>query len=101
MARFFRTRSLASRAVQAGSIRVNGERVTKPARSVGIGDVLTFPQGRVIRVVRVAGFAPRRGPASEAQTLYADLSPEPASREARPDRNERRKAIEAKRGPLE
>ncbi len=80
---------------------MNGERVTKPARNVGPGDVLTFSQGRAVRVVRVEALAPRRGPAPEARALYTDLSPEPASREERPGRNERRKAIEAKRGPLE
>ena len=87
--------------MQSGSVRVNGERVTKPARALGVGDVLTFPQGRVVRVVRVEAFAPRRGPAAEAQTLYSDLSPEPSSRGERPSRNERREAIEAKRRPLE
>jgi ribosome-associated heat shock protein Hsp15 len=80
---------------------VNGERVTKPARSVAAGDVLTFMQGRAVRVVRIEGIGSRRGPATEARTLYDDLSPEPASRVERPDRNERRKAIEAKRPPLE
>ena len=38
------------------------------------GDVLTFPQGRIVRVVRVIDLGGRRGPASEAQTLYEDLS---------------------------
>jgi ribosome-associated heat shock protein Hsp15 len=87
--------------VQSGKVRLNGERVSKPARSVGVGDVLTFSQGRVVRVVRVEGIGARRGPAAEAQMLYTDLSPEPASRSERPDRDERRKAIEAKRQPLE
>jgi ribosome-associated heat shock protein Hsp15 len=87
--------------VQGGGVRLNGDRVTKPARSVGIGDVLTFSLGRTVRVVRVEGIGARRGPATEAQMLYTDLSPEPASRDERPDRDERRKAIEAKRRPLE
>ena len=80
---------------------MNGERVAKPARSVGVGDVLTFSQGERIRVVRIAGIGTRRGPAPEARMLYEDLSPEPASREKPPDRDERRRAIEAKRGRLE
>jgi ribosome-associated heat shock protein Hsp15 len=38
-----------------------------------VGDVLTFPQGHQIRVVRVLALAERRGPATEAQALYCDL----------------------------
>lgn len=87
--------------MQSGGVRVNGERVIKPARMVIIGDVLTFSQGRTVRVVRVEGLAGRRGPASEARVLYEDLSPEPASPGERPSRNDRRKAIEARRRPLE
>ncbi|MFD3189460.1 RNA-binding S4 domain-containing protein [Sedimentitalea sp. HM32M-2] len=74
-ARFFKTRSLAARQVSGGHVRVNGARVTKPACAVGAGDVLTFAQARQVRVVRIAALGVRRGPASEAQTLYEDLSP--------------------------
>jgi ribosome-associated heat shock protein Hsp15 len=57
-------------------VRVNGTRATKPAASVGPGDVLTFAQARAIRVIRiVAGIGTRRGPAAEAQALYDDLDP--------------------------
>jgi ribosome-associated heat shock protein Hsp15 len=73
-ARFFKTRSLAARVV-AGGLRVNGARITKPAAPVGPGDVLTFTQGRAVRVVRVLALGQRRGPASEAQALYDDLAP--------------------------
>ena len=74
-ARFFRTRSLATEAVAAGHVRVNGTRTVKPAFSVGAGDTLTFPQGAQIRVVRILDTAPRRGSAPEAQQLYRDLDP--------------------------
>lgn len=74
-ARFFKTRSLAARTVSDGAVRINGARTTKPASTVGPGDVLTFAQGRAIRVVRVAAIGLRRGPAAEAQALYADLAP--------------------------
>ena len=73
--RFFKTRSLATREVQAGHIRVNAARVTKPAHPVAPGDVLTFAQGAWIRVVRIVAVGDRRGPAPEAQALYDDLSP--------------------------
>ncbi len=73
-ARFFKSRSLAARVCADRRIRVNGAVVAKPDHRVRIGDVLTFPQGREIRVVRVAGIGSRRGPAVEARTLFDDLS---------------------------
>ncbi len=76
-ARFFKTRSLAAKEASAGHIRVNGERISKPAYQIGAGDVLTFPQARVIRVVRVLEIGTRRGPAPEAQSLYEDMTPSP------------------------
>jgi ribosome-associated heat shock protein Hsp15 len=74
-ARFLKTRSLSAKLISGGHMRVNGDKVLKPAHNVGPGDVLTFPQGREIRVVRVVAIGTRRGPASEAQTLYDDLTP--------------------------
>lgn len=73
-ARFFKTRSLAAKQVAAGHVRLNGAKVLKPAQNVGAGDVLTFAQGRLIRVVRIEALAERRGPAPEAQALYFDLT---------------------------
>ena len=73
-ARFFKTRSLAAKVVTSG-LRVNGQRIAKPAFAVGPGDVLTFAQGREVRVVRIVALGTRRGPAPEAQALYADLAP--------------------------
>ncbi|MCE8546783.1 RNA-binding S4 domain-containing protein [Ruegeria pomeroyi] len=75
-ARFFKTRVLAAEAAGSGRIRVNGNRVSKPAHAVGPGDVLTFGQGRQVRVIRVEALGTRRGPAPEAQTLYTDLDAE-------------------------
>ena len=74
-ARFFKTRSLAAKIVSAGHVRVNSNKITKPATLVGKGDVLTFAQSHRIRVAKIIALATRRGPASEAQTLYEDLSP--------------------------
>ncbi len=76
-ARFIKTRSLATKLVSGGHVRVNGARIAKPAQPVGPGDVLTFAQGRRIRVVRVEALGLRRGPATEAQALYTDLDPVP------------------------
>ena len=89
-ARFFKTRGLAADLVSGGRLRLNGSRIVKPAHAVGPGDVLTFPQGSRIRVVRVLAPALRRGPAAEAQALYQDLAPQeagppPPSAAERPD----------------
>lgn len=72
-ARFFRSRSLAVAMLAGGVARLNGQRVSKPGALVAAGDVLTFPQGDRIRVVRVLALGLRRGPAAEAQALYQDL----------------------------
>jgi ribosome-associated heat shock protein Hsp15 len=70
-ARFFRTRTLAARAVEGG-VRVNGQRTVKPGTAVRSGDVLTFVQAGRVRVVEVLDPGERRGPAAEARTLYLD-----------------------------
>ncbi len=75
-ARFFKTRALSRTVIEAGRVRVNGTPVSKTATRVGAGDILTFPQSRRIRVVRVAGSGTRRGPAREAATLFEDMSPQ-------------------------
>ena len=75
-ARFFKTRGIAAKLVAGGHVRVNSDKISKPAHSVGAGDTLTFPQGRLIRVVRLLDTGTRRGPAPEAQALYDDLTPE-------------------------
>ena len=74
-ARFFKSRSLAAGVVNAGKVRVDGTPVSKPARSVGPGDTLTFVKERETKVVRIIACGTRRGPAPEAQALYEDLSP--------------------------
>ncbi|MEM7643649.1 MAG: RNA-binding S4 domain-containing protein [Pseudomonadota bacterium] len=101
-ARFFKTRSLSAKTVSGGHVRVNSLKVAKPAYAVGAGDVLTFPQARQIRVIRILACGTRRGPAPEAQALYEDLSPpepkpEPAPKapkfegKGRPTKRDRRK----------
>ena len=101
-ARFFKTRGLSGKQVSAGHVRVNSEKVAKPAHNVGPGDVLTFTQARQVRVVRIVDVGDRRGPASEAQALYDDLSPAPEPKDSvapapkyegkgRPSKRDRRK----------
>jgi ribosome-associated heat shock protein Hsp15 len=72
-ARFFKTRSLASKAVSGGHIHVNGSRV-KPARVVQVGDRLHIRRGVIEFEVTVLELSGRRGPAVKAQTLYEETS---------------------------
>nr|WP_295828613.1 RNA-binding S4 domain-containing protein [uncultured Azospirillum sp.] len=74
-ARFFKTRSLAAKLCNDGGVRLSGAVVTKAHAAVKPGDVLTFAQGRHIRVIKVVALGSRRGPAPEAQALYEDLAP--------------------------
>lgn len=82
-ARFYRSRSLATEACAAGAIRIDGAHALKAHAALRPGQVLTFVQGRHVRVIEVVGFAERRGPASEARLLYRDLAP-PADEDALP-----------------
>lgn len=84
-ARFFKSRALASRMVSSGRLRLNGESISKPHRQVLPDMVLVFPQGETIRTIKILALATRRGPASEAQTLYEDLDP-PQAKESKTDR---------------
>jgi ribosome-associated heat shock protein Hsp15 len=77
-ARFFKSRSLAAKACHDGRVRVSGQEAAKAHYSLKVGDVLTFPLGPNIRVVRVMALAMRRGPPAEARGLYEDLAAGPA-----------------------
>lgn len=112
-ARFFKSRSLSAGMVTGGHCRVNGNRISKASFAVGPGDVLTFPQGRTIRVIRIVALGSRRGPAPEAQALYDDLDPPsekppadppPVARidgNARPTKRDRRKLDEDRKRQLD
>ncbi|QRZ13887.1 RNA-binding S4 domain-containing protein [Paracoccus methylovorus] len=72
-ARLFKTRTLAADAIGAGGIRVNGQPCSKPAQVVRSGDTITVSAHGRVRVMRVLVLGERRGPASEAATLYEEL----------------------------
>lgn len=106
-ARFFKTRSLASKAVSGGHVHLNGKRI-KPSRTVQGGEQLRIKRGVEEYTVNILALSSRRGPAKVAQTLYEEteesqaqreqareqrrLVKAPASRpEGRPDKRDRRK----------
>jgi ribosome-associated heat shock protein Hsp15 len=70
-ARFFKTRSLATDAVDGGKVRLNGDRV-KPARGVKVGDKLEIDNGSTEWEILVQDLSDKRGSASIAQTLYSE-----------------------------
>lgn len=72
-ARFAKSRSLAQKFVAAGHVRINGAKAESPARLVRAGDVLTLTLARDVAVLRVEAPGARRGPATEARTLYERL----------------------------
>ena len=73
-ARFFKTRTLASKVCAGGHVRLDGRHVKRASQMVMVGQILTFAQARDVRVVEILALSERRGPASEAQTLYRDLT---------------------------
>jgi ribosome-associated heat shock protein Hsp15 len=102
-ARFFKSRSLATDAVNGGRVHVNNVRA-KPAREVQVGDTLSISRDEVRFEVVVQSLPARRGPASEAQTAYRETDESTAERArqreqlrnappapiGRPDKHERR-----------
>lgn len=79
-ARFFKTRSMASKAVSGGRVHVNGGRV-KSAKNVNVGDTVRIHRNEVEFVVTVLQLADKRGPAKVAQTLYVESSESIQARE--------------------
>ncbi|CAN5125719.1 S4 domain-containing protein [soil metagenome] len=76
-ARVVKARSSAAALVESGHVRINGVREKAPGRGVKLGDVVTVGLDRTVRVLKVAGFAERRGDAAAARVLYADLQDQP------------------------
>ncbi|HMC56014.1 MAG TPA: RNA-binding S4 domain-containing protein [Gemmatimonadaceae bacterium] len=112
-ARFFKTRSQASEAVDGGHVEINGERA-KPSRQLKLGDELRIRINHYTFVVHVRQFNERRGPAAEAQLMYEEteasraerarlaeqrrLAPTPAYEEGgRPTKRDRRDMARVKR----
>jgi ribosome-associated heat shock protein Hsp15 len=72
-ARFFKSRSLATRFIEKSRCRIDGRVVDKPHATVMPGMVLTFALGPRVRVVRIVALGERRGPAPEARALYDEI----------------------------
>lgn len=79
-ARVVKTRSLATKLVADGYVRVNAQRIETPAKPVGPGDVLTIALESRVIVLKIVGIGTRRGPFSEACLLFEDLNPRSAAK---------------------
>jgi ribosome-associated heat shock protein Hsp15 len=107
--RFFKTRSLATAAINGGKVHLNAERV-KPAHRVRIGDRLSLSLQGIVAEFEVLGLPQRRGPAAEAISHYLETAASAQRRvklreqqrlanisrprpEARPDKRERRRLM--------
>jgi len=69
------SRTSAQALAERGIIRLNGRRIDRAHAPVRVGDLITVPQGHVVRVIRVEALPERRGPASEAQLCYSSITP--------------------------
>jgi ribosome-associated heat shock protein Hsp15 len=73
-ARFAKSRSLAARLCAGGEVEVNGVAVAKPNHAVKTGDIVVLAQRGRERRVRVVALGERRGPATEARTLFEETA---------------------------
>ncbi|PAY10116.1 RNA-binding protein [Bradyrhizobium sp. UFLA03-84] len=72
-ARVVKARTSAAELVASGHVRLNGTREKSPGHVVKVGDVVTVALDNSVRVLKVIGFAERRGDAGSARELYEDL----------------------------
>lgn len=70
-ARFFKTRALATEAINGGHVHLNGSR-PKPSRNLSVGDALSISKGQDSFEITVLLLADKRGPAAVAQQLYKE-----------------------------
>lgn len=80
-ARFFKTRSLATQAVEGGRVRLNGERC-KPAKEVRMGDRLLVHIGELEWEITILALSDKRGPATAARSMYEESESSRARRQA-------------------
>jgi ribosome-associated heat shock protein Hsp15 len=83
-ARVVRTRTAAATLVDEGYVRLNGARVPANSQPVRTGDVITIALDRAVRILKVTGFAERRGDADAARLLCEDLTPVASAKAAEP-----------------
>ncbi len=96
-ARFYKTRAIASEAVNGGKVHLAGQRI-KASRTVKLGDIYEIQRGYDRLTVVVEGLSDRRGPATVAQTLYQETE---QSMQKRERENEQRKLARLSRPTID
>jgi ribosome-associated heat shock protein Hsp15 len=79
-ARFYKSRSIAAQAIEAGRARVDDQRV-KPSHLVKAGARVSLRKDTLVWKVEIALVSDKRGPSSEAVTLYRESPQDALSRE--------------------
>jgi ribosome-associated heat shock protein Hsp15 len=79
-ARFFKTRSLATEAVNGGKVELNALR-PKPSKDVKVGDLVRVRIGPFVHAVTVRALSERRGPAAAAALLFEESEESVQARE--------------------
>lgn len=87
-ARFYKTRSISTEAIDGGKVRVNSDRV-KPAKEVKVGDRIDLRAGDSEYVIVVKALADKRGSAEIARTLYDETPESQAARTAAAEKRRR------------
>jgi len=80
-ARFYKTRALATEAINGGKVHLNGSRI-KPSRQLAAGDTLTIRKGPYRFLVTVERLSSQRRPVVEARTLYSESAESVSERHA-------------------
>jgi ribosome-associated heat shock protein Hsp15 len=79
-ARFFKTRSLATDAIDHGRVKLNGQKI-KPAKTIQCDDLLDIDNGSSQWQVKVIGLSGQRGSATLARQLYSETEESIKTRE--------------------
>ena len=112
-ARFYKTRSLATAAINGGKVHLNAERI-KPAHRVRVGDRLSLALEGIVAEFEILVLPRRRGPAAEAPACFLETSASAERRaklrdqqrlaqvsrprpDARPDKRDRRRLMRLQR----
>ncbi len=85
VARFFKTRALATEAINGGKIHMNGQRA-KPGKEIGLGARLQISKDQYVWDITVTALNAQRRPASEAALLYEETPESRAKRQAEVER---------------
>lgn len=118
VARFYKTRTLATKAIQQGKVRIDQQKAN-PARQAVIGMTLSIETDLYVKTITITGLMAQRQSAQIAQTLYTETQESTARREqalearkqqkwmavsapipqARPPKHQRRRMRAIKRTP--